>query len=267
MTVTLHSATRRAVVIGVAAAFAAAAALPAFAAATGPSDTASASMTLQQKAAGDSQSLLVASEAESVDIERDAYVATTPAEIAEARAAEEARVEAARQAAEDKAAEQAAAEAAANGDASDSGTAPAAAPQSPSFAAGAGEVRYPLPLGSYYVSRTIGNGHEGADMMSDEGTPIYAAHAGVVTVSDESYYGFGNAVVIQGTVGGAAIETAYAHMYPGSRIVSQGQTVQAGQQIGSVGNTGNSWGNHLHIEVHINGSLIEPISWLDENAG
>lgn len=266
MTLTTRSAAQRALVIGVAAAFVGAAALPAFAAATSPSDGTAAEMTLQQQAAGDSQSLLVASEAKEVPLDRDAYVATTPEEIAEARAAEAARVEAARQAAADKAAEQAAAESAANDDSSDADAAPAA-PQAPSFAAGAGEVRYPLPRGSYYVSRTIGNGHEGADMMSDEGTPIYAAHAGVVTVSDESYYGFGNAVVIQGTVGGAAIETAYAHMYPGSRIVSAGQTVQAGQQIGSVGNTGNSFGNHLHIEVHINGSLIEPISWLADNAG
>lgn len=259
MPMNIRSATRRTVVGGGVALLLAAFALPAVAAATATAPVATAEMSLQQQAAGDSQKLLVASEAENSDIARDAYVATTPEEIQEARDAEAARVEAARAEAAEKAAAAAAAETASNQ--------AAIAPQAPSFAAGAGEVRYPLPGGSYYVSRTIGNGHEGADMMADEGTPIYAAHSGVVTVSQEVYYGFGNAVVIQGTVGGANVETAYAHMYPGSRIVAAGQTVQAGQQIGSVGNTGNSWGNHLHLEVHINGSLIEPMGWLAGNAG
>lgn len=254
----MRASTRRAIVISSAAALVAVAVLPAVAAVTAPQGAARATVTVHQQASDDAQTLLVASEAHSAELDRDVYIASTPEEVAEARAAEAARVDAARRAASAEAARQAA---------SSTVGSPAAGSRPPSYAAGTGEVRYPLPAGSYYVSRSIGGSHLGADMMADEWTPIYAAHAGVVTISDESFSGFGNAVVLEGTVGGAPIETAYAHMVPGSRLVAAGETVKAGQQIGSVGNTGNSWGNHLHIEVHINGDLIDPIVWLGDNAG
>ncbi len=257
MSRSMRASTRRAIVITSAAALVAVAIMPAVAAVTEPQGPAGTALTMHQQATDDAQKLVVASEAQSVELDRDVYVASTPAEIAEARAAESARFESARRAAEAEAARQAAA----------TSSGGAANPKPPSYAAGKGEVRYPLPAGSYYVSRSIGGSHLGADMMADEWTPIYAAHAGVVTISDESFSGFGNAVVLEGVVGGAPIETAYAHMVPGSRLVQAGETVKAGQQIGSVGNTGNSWGNHLHIEVHINGDLMDPIVWLAENAG
>src|SRR5690606_28548235 len=76
-------------------------------------------------------------------------------------------------------------------------------------AAGSGEVRYPLPQGSYYVSRTLGSGHNGADMVAPAGTPIFAAAAGVVRVSSESYYGYGVGVVIDSIVGGKRVSTTY----------------------------------------------------------
>uniref|UniRef100_UPI0005630F5A LLM class flavin-dependent oxidoreductase n=1 Tax=Microbacterium sp. B19 TaxID=96765 RepID=UPI0005630F5A len=53
----------------------------------------------------------------------------------------------------------------------------------------------------------------------------------------------------------------------GSRQVQAGDTVAAGQLIGLVGSTGSSTANHLHFEVHINGSVVDPYAWLQQNAG
>lgn len=213
--------------------------------------------TLQQLAVDDAQSLVVASEATAAPLDRGTYEATTPEEIATKKAEEAAAARAA-------AAAKLAAAASAN---ANSGTTSVSNADLQLVAAGSGQVRYPLPAGSYYVSRTVGNGHAGADMVSNAGTPIFAVAGGVVRISSESYYGYGVAVIIDHVVGGQRVSSTYAHMTNGTRAVSAGQTVSAGQLIGRVGNTGNSYGAHLHLEVTINGSLIEPMGWLAANAG
>jgi murein DD-endopeptidase MepM/ murein hydrolase activator NlpD len=89
-----------------------------------------------------------------------------------------------------------------------------------------------------------------------EGTPIAAAAAGkVIYCGWES--GYGNLVVIDH---GNNLATAYAHQ---SRIaVSCGQEVSRGEVIGYVGSTGHSTGPHLHFEVRINGSTVDPLGYL-----
>lgn len=230
----------------------AAVALPAYAA----SKPAQAATTVQQLAAVDAQSLVVASQATAAPLNRGTFTATTPDEIAKKKAEEAAK---ARAAAEAKAAQLASTNSAGSSNFDTSGYA--------LVAPGSGAVRYPLPRGSYNEGRTIGGGHNGVDMLAPARTPIYAAAAGVVRASAESIGGYGVAVMIDSVVGGQQLQTTYGHMTYGSRQVQAGQTVAAGQLIGFVGSTGRSTANHLHFEVWINGGLVEPYSWLRANAG
>ncbi|WP_259461023.1 MULTISPECIES: M23 family metallopeptidase [unclassified Microbacterium] len=234
----------------------AAVALPAYAASKpAQADT----TTVQQLAAVDAQSLVVASQATAAPLNRGTFTATTPEEIAKKKAQEAAE---ARAAAAAKAA-QLASSASSSSTASSNFDTAGYALVSP----GSGAVRYPLPRGSYNEGRTIGGGHNGVDMLAPARTPIYAAAAGVVRASAESIGGYGVAVMIDSVVGGQQVQTTYGHMTYGSRQVQAGQTVAAGQLIGFVGSTGRSTANHLHFEVWINGGLVEPYSWLRANAG
>jgi murein DD-endopeptidase MepM/ murein hydrolase activator NlpD len=91
--------------------------------------------------------------------------------------------------------------------------------------------------------------HGGIDFAAPKGTPIYAAASGYVTVAGWNSSGYGNYVIIyHGEMSdGVAYSTLYAHM--SSIAVTQGTAVAQGQVIGYVGSTGNSTGNHLHLEV------------------
>jgi murein DD-endopeptidase MepM/ murein hydrolase activator NlpD len=109
--------------------------------------------------------------------------------------------------------------------------------------------------------------HNGFDMLAPAGTPIYAVADGTVTLSSESHYGFGVAVVVNSVIDGQNVQFTYGHMTYGSRMVVAGQTVKAGQPIGLVGSTGRSTANHLHLEIQVNGAMIDPYSWMNSRAG
>ncbi|RID84811.1 peptidase M23 [Peribacillus asahii] len=89
--------------------------------------------------------------------------------------------------------------------------------------------------------------HAGIDIAASGTVSIVAAADGVVS---RSYYSdsYGNVVFISHSIGGQLYTTVYAHMK--SRQASAGQVVSKGQQIGIMGNTGHSYGQHLHFEVH-----------------
>jgi murein DD-endopeptidase MepM/ murein hydrolase activator NlpD len=101
-----------------------------------------------------------------------------------------------------------------------------------------------------------GSFHYGIDIGVPAGTPIHAAAAG--TVIECGYDGgYGNLVVLDN---GGNLATAYAHQ---SEIaVACGAHVEQGQVIGYVGNTGHSFGPHLHFEVRINGTPVDPLGYL-----
>jgi murein DD-endopeptidase MepM/ murein hydrolase activator NlpD len=101
-----------------------------------------------------------------------------------------------------------------------------------------------------------GRMHEGIDFGAATGTPIHAAAAGVVVYCGWMD-GYGNLVVIDH---GGGIATAYGHQ--SSIAASCSQQVSQGQVIGYVGNTGNSTGPHLHFEVRVNGSPVDPLGYL-----
>jgi murein DD-endopeptidase MepM/ murein hydrolase activator NlpD len=102
--------------------------------------------------------------------------------------------------------------------------------------------------------------HSGMDIAAPNGQPIYAAAAGQVVLAGMRG-GSGNYTCIaHGTYQGSNFSTCYAHQ---SRIlVSVGQRVSAGQLIGRVGTTGTSTGYHLHFEVRLNGTPVDPVNWL-----
>lgn len=98
--------------------------------------------------------------------------------------------------------------------------------------------------------------HAGIDFAADYGSLISAAHAGVVIFAGW-YGGYGNTVIIDR---GGGVTTLYAHA--SELYVREGQTVQQGQAIATVGSTGFSTGPHLHFEVRERGQPVDPINYL-----
>ncbi|MCT9002944.1 M23 family metallopeptidase [Microbacterium memoriense] len=222
-------------------------AIPAFAAGTG---TPAEAVTLQQVAAENAQSLVVASEATPEALARDSYSATTPEEIQSKKDEEAAKAAAAARIAA------AAASTASNFSATYSGAIAL------SIASSGSVVR---PLTSFNSFGTPYAGHKGTDYMADRGTPIYAIADGVVVESAESSSGWGVYVKIAHNINGTTVTSLYAHMSYGTRRVTVGQSVTAGQLIGQVGDTGRAFGTHLHLEIYVSGSWVNPESWLQAN--
>ena len=111
------------------------------------------------------------------------------------------------------------------------------------------------PITSPYGMRW-GSLHPGIDIGAGMGAPIYAAASGRVILAGYSG-GYGNLIVIDH---GNGLATAYAHQ---SRLAaSVGQDVSQGDVIGYVGSTGFSTGPHLHFEVRVNGSPVDPMGYL-----
>jgi endonuclease/exonuclease/phosphatase family metal-dependent hydrolase len=140
----------------------------------------------------------------------------------------------------------------------------------------AGQVVYPVPAayvdadrrnwhatGSNWSSR-----HTGTDFSAPCGVPVYAAHAGIVSI--DTTEGWAGTWLVKVTTGPNSLATRYAHLE--SLDVARGQRVIAGQRIGAVGARGNATGCHLHFEVHLkNGQIYgpdstDPSTWLAQHA-
>jgi murein DD-endopeptidase MepM/ murein hydrolase activator NlpD len=103
-------------------------------------------------------------------------------------------------------------------------------------------------------------GHKGIDLSSPIGTPIYATADAVVTRADW-FSSYGLFISLDH---GAQLETRYGHL---SRLnVAEGQVVKKGDLIGYVGSTGRSTGPHLHYEVRIAGTAVNPVPYMQGDA-
>lgn len=106
--------------------------------------------------------------------------------------------------------------------------------------------------------------HRGIDIAMAKGTRLDANISGKVVASGDAkkngmHGSYGNVVVIQDTNG---MKHIYAHL--DKAIAKLGDTITAGMQIGTIGSTGNSTGNHLHYEINKNGNPIDPSNFLND---
>ncbi len=133
---------------------------------------------------------------------------------------------------------------------------------------GTGKFIYPTTntqISAGYPNYSNGSYHGGVDFPVVTGTPVGASADGVVVISkalknaDGSYRSYGEYVVIDH---GSGIRTYYCHL--SQRLVSEGQTVKQGQVIGKSGSTGNSTGPHLHFEVRVNNTRVDPMRYLSK---
>ena len=126
---------------------------------------------------------------------------------------------------------------------------------------GSGSMIWPVngPITGVFGEQRPGHIHAGVDIAAGEGTPIHAADSGKVVLMQGTGAsgGYGNYTCVQHT---GTLATCYAHQ---SRFgTSMGASVSKGQVIGYVGNTGHSFGAHLHFEVRVNGTPVNPLGYL-----
>jgi murein DD-endopeptidase MepM/ murein hydrolase activator NlpD len=105
--------------------------------------------------------------------------------------------------------------------------------------------------------KKVSSYHRGIDIGAPSGAKIAASNGGTVVTSAYNAGGYGNYVILDH---GGGKMTVYGHM--SKRMVSVGQSVTKGQQIGKVGSTGRSTGPHLHFEIRVNGTAVNPINYL-----
>ena len=101
--------------------------------------------------------------------------------------------------------------------------------------------------------------HAGIDLSADNGTPVHAAGDGIISFASWSG-GFGKMVVIDH---GNGMQTLYAHL--SAFNVVPGQEIRLGQVLGRSGGTGHSTGPHLHYEVHVGGTPVNPYPYLSKS--
>lgn len=121
---------------------------------------------------------------------------------------------------------------------------------------GSGQLSFPVPGFSYITTQFGAGGHRGTDICAPYGTAIYACDGGIV-VEAGYHYSWGNYVRIDH---GNGFTSLYAHC--AALTVGAGQSVARGDQIALVGSTGSSSGNHCHLEITLNGGLVNPMRFV-----
>ena len=138
-------------------------------------------------------------------------------------------------------------------------------------------IVFPLPAATWVRTSPFGwrddpftgelTFHSGTDYAAADGTPILAIADGHVTVAGP-VDGYGNLIVIEHTIDGQEVASAYGHMEDAGIHVSVGDRVTAGQHIGDVGSAGRSTGPHLHFEIRPGGThatAVDSDAWLTQH--
>lgn len=107
----------------------------------------------------------------------------------------------------------------------------------------------------------VGGNHGGTDFGAAEGTPVTATNSGRVVLARQLAIR-GNTVIIDH---GGGVLSGYAHL--SAFAVAEGQLVEKGQRIASMGNSGLSTAPHLHWEISVHGVLVDPMRWVDGRNG
>jgi len=127
----------------------------------------------------------------------------------------------------------------------------------PSAAAKITGAKLQWPTTSYRITQYYSWRHTGLDIGNKIGQAIYAAEDGQITTAGWNNGGYGNYVIINH---GKGLQTLYGHQ--SKILVVKGQWVTRGQVIGLIGSTGRSTGPHLHFEVRLNGSRLNPLNYI-----
>ncbi|PID97867.1 MAG: peptidase M23 [Actinobacteria bacterium] len=136
-------------------------------------------------------------------------------------------------------------------------------------------VYWPLEPGTYEVTSGFSmrispvSGqllmHEGVDLAAPLGTPIYSAAQGTVKEVSQNSHSGAYIIIEHKAADGTPYYSAYLHQYMKDIVVAVGDTIQAGQRIGAVGNNGWSTGAHLHFEIHNSSKTpIDPVPFMEE---
>ncbi len=137
-----------------------------------------------------------------------------------------------------------------------------------------GSIRWPFPyavtISSPYGPRVApcagcSTFHNGVDFTPGANAAIFAVASGVVTGREDGTGEYGNFIMITSQLNGHTVKFTYAHMTKGSSAIVLGQQVEVGDFLGLVGMTGEATGPHLHFEVNVDGTTIDPIPWLETN--
>jgi len=133
-------------------------------------------------------------------------------------------------------------------------------PGSDNYNPGTGQLAYPTSyrqISAGYPNYSNGSYHGGVDWPCPTGTAVHASDSGVVVIAKKLTYSYGQYILIDH---GNGLSTLYAHN--SSLVVGVGDKVSKGQIIAYSGESGNATGPHVHFEVRLNGTRVNPMSYL-----
>lgn len=133
-------------------------------------------------------------------------------------------------------------------------------PGSDDYNPGTGQLAYPTSyrkISAGYPNYSSGAYHGGVDWPCPTGTAVHASDSGVVVIAKRLTYSYGQYILIDH---GNGLSTLYAHN--SSLVVEKGDKVSKGQIIAYSGETGNATGPHVHFEVRLNGTRVNPMNYL-----